>query len=164
MLERFTEGARRVMVLATEEARSRRHEAVGPEHLLMGILRDGGGFTVHMLEQLHVSPERLRAEVERVLGATPPGSATGGDPAFSPELKAVLEGALTVKRRRTVDPDLLLLALLADEHSAVSGILHATGSDLAKARWLPVRMSVLHKPVTEEEVHLIATSRWRVRL
>jgi ATP-dependent Clp protease ATP-binding subunit ClpC len=164
MLERFTERARRVVVLATEEARSRRHEAVGPEHLLMGILQVGGDFTVHSLQQLGVSPETVRAEVERVLSETP-GSATGGDPTFSPELKAVLEGVLTVKRRRTVDPDLLLLALLADEHSVISEILHATGGDRAKARWLPVRMmSVLRKPVTEEEVHLIATSRWRVRL
>ncbi|MGH7309987.1 MAG: Clp protease N-terminal domain-containing protein [Candidatus Rokuibacteriota bacterium] len=164
MLKRFTDPARRAVVLATEEARSRRHETVGPEHLLMGILQVGGNFTVHYLEQLGVSPETLRAEAERVLGEAP-GSATSGEPAFSPELKAVLEVVLTVKRRCTVDPDLLLLALLADEHSAISGILHATGADLAKARWLPVRMmSVLRKPVTEEEVGLIATSRWRVQL
>jgi len=146
MLERFTDRARRVLVLATEEARSRRHETVGPEHLLMGILQAGGDFAVHSLAQLGASPETLRAEAERVLGETP-GSAV-----------------LTVKRRRTVDPDLLLLALLTDEHSAIRGILHATGADLAKARWLPVRMSVLRKPVTEEEVSFVATSRWRVRL
>jgi len=152
-----------VLVLAAEEARSRRHETVGPEHLLMGILQAGGDFVVHSLAQLGASPETLRAEAEQVLGQTP-GSATGGEPAFSPELKAVLEVVLTVKRRRTVDPDLLLLALLTDEHSAIRGILHATGADLAKARWLPVRMSVLRKPVTEEEVSFVATSRWRVRL
>ena len=162
MLERFTEGARQVLVLATEEARSRRHETVDPEHLLLGVLQAGGDFAVHSLKQLGVSPETLRAEAERVLGETP-GSATGGEPAFSPELKAVLEVVLTVKRQRTVDPDLLLLALLTDEHSAISGILHATGADLAKARWLPVRMSVLRKPVTEEEVSFVATSRWRIR-
>jgi ATP-dependent Clp protease ATP-binding subunit ClpC len=163
MLERFTERARRVLVLATEEARSRRHETVGPEHLLMGILQAGGDFAVHSLEQLGVSPETLRAEAERVLGETP-GSTTGGEPVFSPELKAILEVVLTVKRRRSVDPDLLLLALLADEHSAISGILRATGADLAKARWLPVQMSVLRTPVTDEEVSFVATSRWRVRL
>jgi ATP-dependent Clp protease ATP-binding subunit ClpC len=162
VLERFTEDARRVLVLAAEEARSRRHETVGPAHLLIGILQAGGSFAVHSLEQLGVSPETLRAEAERVLGETP-GSATGGEPTFSPELKAVLEVVLTVKRQRTVDPNLLLLALLTDEHSAISGILHATGADLAKARWLPVRMSVLRKPVTEEEVSFVATSRWRVR-
>jgi ATP-dependent Clp protease ATP-binding subunit ClpC len=162
MLERFTEGARQVLVLATEEARSRRHETVGPEHLLMGILQAGGDFTVHSLAQLGVSPDTLRAEAERVLGETP-GSATRVEPAFSPELKALLAVVLTVKRRRSVDPDLLLLALLTDEHSAVRGILQATGADLAKARWLPVQMSVLRSPVTEEEVSFVATSRWRVR-
>ena len=67
MLERFTERARRVMVLATEEARSRRHEAVGPEHLLLGILRDDGGLNVKVLERLRISPEALRTQVERVL-------------------------------------------------------------------------------------------------
>jgi ATP-dependent Clp protease ATP-binding subunit ClpC len=127
MLERFTERARRVVVLATEEARNRRHEAVGPEHLLMGILRDGGGSVFHMLEQLYVSPETLRAEVERVLSETP-GSATGGDPTFSPDLKAVLEIALSVKRTLTVNTDLLLLAL-AEEHSPISAILRAAGAD-----------------------------------
>ena len=82
MVSRSTERARRVMVVATEEARSRRHEAVGPEHVLTGLLRDGGGSTAHVLEQLHASPERLRAEVERVLSETPE-SATGGEPTFS---------------------------------------------------------------------------------
>jgi ATP-dependent Clp protease ATP-binding subunit ClpA len=161
MLERFTEGARQVVVRATEEARSRR-QTVGPEHLLMGLLHAGGDFTVHTLEQLGVSSDTLRAEAERVLGETP-RSPTGGEPAFSPELKGLLEVVLTVKRQRTVDPALLLLALLTDEHSAVRGILQATGADLAKARWLPVRMSALRKPVTEEEVRFVATSRWRVR-
>lgn len=127
MLERFTERARRVVVLATEEARNRRHEAVGPEHLLMGILRDGGDSVVHMLAQLHVSPETLRAEVERVLSETP-GSAAGGDPTFSPDLKAVLEIALSVKRTLTVNTDLLLLAL-AEEHSPISAILRVAGAD-----------------------------------
>jgi len=162
MLERFTEGARQVLVRATEEARSRRHETVGSEHLLMGLLQAGGDFIVHSLAQLGVSPDTVRAEAERVLGETP-RSATGGEPVFSPELKGLLEVVLTVKRRRTVDPDLLLLALLTDEHSAARGILEATGADLAKARWLPVQMSVLRKPVTEEEVGFVARSRWRVR-
>jgi ATP-dependent Clp protease ATP-binding subunit ClpC len=161
MLERFTERARRAVVLATKEARSRRHETVGPEHLLMGILRLGGD-PVHALEQLHVSSETVRAEVERVFGATPE-SATGGDPTFSPELKAVLEVALSVKRTRTVTADLLLLALM-DEHPGISGILQAAGADLAKARKLTMLVSAFQKPVTEEEVSFITTSRWRVRL
>src|SRR5437867_9122999 len=136
MLERFTEHARRVLVLATEEARSRRHETVGPEHLLIGILQAGGDFAVHSLAQLGVSPDTLRAEAERVLGETP-GSATGGEPTFSPDLKAVLEVVLTVKRQPTVDPDLLLLALLPADHPAMSGILPETRPPRARAHSLP---------------------------
>jgi ATP-dependent Clp protease ATP-binding subunit ClpC len=143
MLERFTERARRVVVLATEEARNRRHEAVGPEHLLMGILRDGGDSVVYMLAQLHVSPETLRAEVERVLSETP-GSATGGDPTFSPELKAVLEIALSVKRTLTVNTDLLLLAL-AEEHSPISAILRVAGADRRSMLILTRKLELLRR-------------------
>src|SRR6266536_1667940 len=76
MLERFTERARRVMVLATEEARNRKHAAVVPEHLLMGILRDGGGLAINVLERLRVSVEAIRVEIERVLAGA--ASSSGG--------------------------------------------------------------------------------------
>jgi ATP-dependent Clp protease ATP-binding subunit ClpC len=164
MLNRFTERARRVVVLATDEARNRRHEAVGPEHVLMGILRDGGSPTAHMLEQLHVRPETLRAEVERVLSETP-GSATGGDPTFSAELKAVLEVALSGKRRLTVSTDVLLLAL-AEGYPPIAAMLRASGASGAdrRLRLMSVLMRNFRTPVTEEEVSFVATSRWRVRL
>jgi ATP-dependent Clp protease ATP-binding subunit ClpC len=163
MLERFTERARRVVVLATEEARSRRHGLVQPEHLLMGILRDGGALDVKVLERIRVNPETLRTEVERVLSETPE-SATGGDPAFSPELKAVLEAAFGVHRRRhgLIGTEHLLLGLLADERSAASRILRAAGEGLTVA----LRMGFLGDlglPRREENVRFIATSKWRVQ-
>jgi ATP-dependent Clp protease ATP-binding subunit ClpC len=65
MLERFTARARRSIVLATKEARSRRHESIGPEHLLVGILRDGDGMAVKVLERLQASPETLRSRSNR---------------------------------------------------------------------------------------------------
>ena len=71
MLERFTSRARRVVVLAIEAARSRGHETIGPEHLLMGILQDGDGMAVKVLERLEVQPDSLRAVLERVLTETP---------------------------------------------------------------------------------------------
>jgi ATP-dependent Clp protease ATP-binding subunit ClpC len=157
MLERFTERARRAVVLATEEARRRRHEAVGPEHLLMGFLRDGDAPAVHMLEQLHVSPEALRDELERVLSEVP-GSATGDDPIFSADLKAVLAFALSVKRPLAVNTSLLLLAL-AEEHSRIGEILRAAGAD---RRLMP--LSGFRKPVTGEDVSFVATSRWLLTL
>jgi ATP-dependent Clp protease ATP-binding subunit ClpC len=160
MVKRFTERARRVVVLAIAEARSRRHEAVGPEHLLMGVLRDGSSSVVHALEQLHVRPETLRAEVERVLGETP-ASPTGGDPTFSPELKAVLEVALSLKRQLTVSTDVLLLALV-EEHAPTRAILRACGAD-RRLFLVSGFLRSLRKPVTEDEVSLVARSSWRVQ-
>jgi ATP-dependent Clp protease ATP-binding subunit ClpA len=128
----------------------------------MGILRDGSNSAVHTLEQLHVSPETLRAEIERLLRETP-AAATGGDPTFSPELKAVLEVALSGKRQLTVSTDVLLLAL-AEEHAPMRAILRAPGADDRRLMLMSVLMSGFRKPVTEEEVSFVATSRWRVRL
>ena len=164
MLERFTEQARRVMVLATEEARSRRHEAVGPEHLLMGILRDGGGLNVKVLERLRISPEALRAQVERVLSETP-GSTTSGEPAFSPGLKAVLETALKARWRHhgLIGIEHLLLGLLADDGSAASRILRAIGPDLEVVCRMGL-LSLRDPRVTEGNVRFIATSKWLVQI
>jgi ATP-dependent Clp protease ATP-binding subunit ClpC len=161
MLQRFTERARRAVVLATEEARRRRHSVIGPEHLLLGILQVAGDVGVHMLKQLRVSPETLRAEVEQALSQIP-GSVPAGEPAFSLELKTVLAAALSLKRRLTVDPDLLLLTLLAEDHPATNRILRGAGADLVRTRRLTVLVSGFRKPVTEEEVRFIATSKWRV--
>ena len=166
MLERFTERARRVVVLATEEARGRRHEAVAPEHLLMGILRDAAGLGVGVLGRLHVNLETLRGEVERALEATP-GSATNGDPHFSAELKSVLAAALEEQRRHGhnwLGTEHLVLGLLSSR-STVSAMLRSAGADLDEAR----RMTILCvgqslRPVsTEEMLGMIATSKWRVQ-
>jgi ATP-dependent Clp protease ATP-binding subunit ClpC len=126
MLERFTERARRVVVLATEEARTRRHETVGPEHLLMGLLRDGAGHGVQVLERLRISPETLRTQAERVLNETP-ASAASGEPRFSVEFKAVLEATVKEQRRHRhnwIGTEHLLLGLL-DARSTISGVLRA---------------------------------------
>ena len=81
---------------------------------------------------------------------------------FSAEVKAVLEVALGGKRQRTVTTDLLLLAL-AEGHSATSAILRASGSD-RRFSVMSVLMSQFRRPVTEEEVSVVARSRWRVPL
>ena len=165
MLERFTERARRVIVLATEEARSRRHTAVAPEHLLMGILRDGAGLGIKVLERLQVSPESLQTEVERVLSEIP-GSMMSSELPFSPGSMVVLEATLEEQRRHRhnwVGTEHLVLGLL-DVRSTVSGILRAAGADLDEAR----RMTVLcigedlRPRSTEEILRAIAASKWRV--
>jgi ATP-dependent Clp protease ATP-binding subunit ClpC len=160
MLERFTERARRVVVLATEEARSRRHEAVGPEHLLMGILRDGAGLAVGVLERLRVDLETLRTEVERVLSETPT-SAMGGEPGFSAEFRAVLEATVEEQWRyghNWVGTEHLLLGLL-DARSTISRLLRTAGADLDEAR----RMTVQVVADAQETLRAIRTSNWRVQ-
>jgi ATP-dependent Clp protease ATP-binding subunit ClpC len=164
MLKRFTERARRAVILAIEEARRRRHSVIGPEHLLLGILQVGGDSGVHMLGQLRVSPETFQAEVEQALSQIPASASADDELVFSPELKAVLEAALGLKRRLTVDPDLLLLALLGEDHPATSRILRAAGADLARARLLTMFVSNFRRPVTAEEVRFIARSRWRLHV
>src|SRR5687767_5500839 len=131
MLERFTSRARRVVVLAIEAARSRGHETIGPEHLLMGILQDGDGMAVKVLERLEVQPDSLRAVLERVLTETP-GSSTRSERAFSPELKAVLEAAVDSRFQphHVVGTENLLLGLLTYEASAAYRVLRLAGVDL----------------------------------
>src|SRR5436190_73721 len=135
MLERFTARARRSVVLASDEARSRGHESISPEHLLMGILRDGEGMAVKVLERLQAPPEMLRAEIERLLSETP-GSAAGSEPAFSSELRAVLQAALEARLqpKHVIGTENLLLGLLACEGSEANRVLRAAGVDFDGAR------------------------------
>ena len=165
MLERFTARARRVVVLATEEARGRAHESVGPEHLLMGILRDGDGMAVKVLERLQVPPEVLRAEVERLLSEAP-GSSQDSGPAFTPELRAVLQAALESRLHpHVVGTENLLLGLLAYEGSEANRVLRAAGADFDGARRV---ISIFYDsnavPITAENIRFIATSKWRMEM
>src|SRR4030067_1075145 len=68
MFERFTERARRVIILAQEEAKRLNHSAVGTEHILFGIIREGEGVASKVLESLNISPDRVRAEIESAIG------------------------------------------------------------------------------------------------
>jgi ATP-dependent Clp protease ATP-binding subunit ClpC len=76
VFERFTEGARQVVVLAQEEARALRHNHIGTEHPLLGLLREEQGLAARVLEGLGVATERVRGEVTRIVGSgeeTPSG-------------------------------------------------------------------------------------------
>jgi len=164
MLERFTSRARQVVVLATEEARRRGHESVGPEHLLMGILRDSDGMAVKVLERLQVAPETLRAEIERVLseGAR---SSIGSEPAFSPELKAVFEAALQSRRHpHMVGTENLLLGLLAYEGPQASRVLRGAGVDADAARGvISLFYDTAAAPLTTQSIRSIIKSKWGVQ-
>src|SRR6202035_3154585 len=89
MFERFTERARQVVVLAQEEARALRHNYVGTEHILLGLLREEEGVAARTLESLGLTVERVRAQVVRIVGSD--DDVVQGQIAFTPRAKKVLE-------------------------------------------------------------------------
>src|SRR5204862_605236 len=92
LFERFTDRARRVVVLAQEEARLLNHNFIGTEHILLGLIHEGEGVAAKALEQLGISLEAVREKVEETIG--PAGSSTTGSPPFTPRAKKVLELSL----------------------------------------------------------------------
>jgi ATP-dependent Clp protease ATP-binding subunit ClpA len=92
VFERFTERARQVVVFAQDEARSLGHDYIGTEHLLLGLLREEEGLAARTLEEVEVTVEEVRAQVDRLVGRGNQG-ATGQIP-FTPRAKSVLELSL----------------------------------------------------------------------
>src|SRR3989449_483455 len=115
MFERFTERARRVIILAQEEAKRLNHSAVGTEHILLGIIREGEGVASKVLESLNISPDRVRAEIETAIGRGE--RAPYEEVAFTPRAKKVLELALDEARRlghNYIGTEHLLLGLIGE--------------------------------------------------
>ena len=92
MFERFTERARRVVVLAQEEARMLNHNYIGTEHILLGLIREGEGVAAKALESLGISLEAVRQQVEKIIGRGQ--QAPSGHIPFTPRAKKVLELSL----------------------------------------------------------------------
>ena len=94
MFERFTDRARRVVVLAQEEARMLSHNYIGTEHILLGLIHEGDGIAAKALESLGVSLEAVRAQVEEIIGQGQ--QAPSGHIPFTPRAKKVLELSMSV--------------------------------------------------------------------
>ena len=88
MFERFTDRARRVVVLAQEEARMLSHNYIGTEHILLGLIHEGEGVAAKALEFLDISLEAVRAQVEEIIGQGQ--QAPSGHIPFTPRAKKVL--------------------------------------------------------------------------
>ncbi len=135
MFERFTERARRVIILAQEEAKRLNHSAVGTEHILLGIIREGEGVASKVLESLNISPERVRAEIEGAIGRGE--RAPHEEVAFTPRAKKVLELALDEARRlghNYIGTEHLLLGLIREGEGVAARVLEAMGADLDRVR------------------------------
>ena len=92
LFERFTDRARRVVVLAQEEARLLNHNYIGTEHILLGLIHEGEGVAAKALESLGISLEAVRSQVEEIIGQG--GSSPSGHIPFTPRAKKVLELSL----------------------------------------------------------------------
>ena len=114
MFERFTNEARRVLVLATDEARQMGHGSIGTEHLLLGLIDQSEGVATQSLVSLGISEEAVRQKVMETVG--PVGDSENSFPRFSPRAKRVLELSLREAiqlGQNDVGPGHMLLGILA---------------------------------------------------
>ncbi len=135
MFERFTDRARRVIVLAQDEAKMLNHNYIGTEHILLGLIHEGEGVAAKALEQLGVSLEDVRAQVIELIGqgATPP---TGHIP-FTPRAKKVLEYSLREALQMNhsyIGTEHILLGVIREGESVAAQVLIKMGLDLNRVR------------------------------
>jgi len=135
VFERFTDRARRVLVLAQEEARLLSHNAIDTEHVLLGLLDEGEGVAAQALASLNIDPDAVRAKVEDNIG--PAGSPTTGSPPFTPRTKKVLELSLREAQQlghTYIGTEHLLLGLVREGEGFAAQILESLGADLPRVR------------------------------
>ncbi|MHB1487877.1 MAG: ATP-dependent Clp protease ATP-binding subunit [Acidimicrobiales bacterium] len=135
MFERFTDRARRVLVLAQEEARLLNHNFIGTEHILLGLIHEGEGVAAKALESLGISLEAVREKVEETIG--PAGSATTGSPPFTPRAKKVLELSLREALQlghNYIGTEHMLLGLVREGEGVAAQVLESLGADLSRVR------------------------------
>jgi ATP-dependent Clp protease ATP-binding subunit ClpC len=127
---RFDDDGRSALAFAQEEARTLRHDRIGTEHMLLGVLRLDGGAAVDALDSLGVTLGRARAEVVRVVG--PGAGSPGGQLPFSPRAKKRLELATDEAEAldaEQVRPEHLLLSIAREREGGAAQVLEALGAD-----------------------------------
>ncbi len=147
MFKRFTERARKVIILAREEAEHYRHEYLGTEHILLGVLKDGGGIAIAVLQKLGVDPKQLRLELERNLPKSSSGPVEGDIP-FTPKAKKVLEYAVEEARlmgHNYIGTEHLLLGIVREKDGLAAKILGSFGVKLQQTREQTINL--LREPV-----------------
>jgi ATP-dependent Clp protease ATP-binding subunit ClpA len=135
VFERFTERARRVVVLAQSEARMLGHSYIGTEHLLLGLIHEGEGVAAKALERLHISLDAVRSQIEEIIGSGTE-SATGHIP-FTPRAKKVLELSLREALKmghNYIGTEHLLLGLIREGGGVAAQVLSKLGADLETVR------------------------------
>jgi hypothetical protein len=135
MFERFTDRARRVVVLAQEEARMLNHNYIGTEHILLGLIQEGEGVAAQCLESLGISLEAVRAQVREIIGE---GKSTpSGHIPFTPRAKKVLELSLREAlhlQHDYIGTEHILLGLIREGEGVAAQVLQKLGADHARTR------------------------------
>ncbi len=135
MFERFTDRARRVVVLAQEEARMLNHNYIGTEHILLGLIHEGEGVAAKGLEALGISLEAVRAQVEEIIGQGQ--QAPSGHIPFTPRAKKVLELSLREALQlghNYIGTEHILLGLIREGEGVAAQVLVKLGADLNRVR------------------------------
>jgi len=136
MFNRFTERARKVIILAKEEARRFNHDYIGTEHILLGLIREGEGVAAAVLQKMGVSLENIRLEVEKLVQPGPTTQIIGDIP-FTPRAKKSLEMAAEEARNlghNYIGTEHLLLGLIREGEGIASQVLMNLGMDLNSVR------------------------------
>ena len=135
VFERFTDRARRVLVLAQEEARLLNHSFIGTEHILLGLIHEGEGVAAKALESLGISLEAVREKVDETIGMA--GTAPSSSPPFTPRAKKVLELSLREALQlghSYIGTEHLLLGLVREGEGVAATVLVSLGADLGRVR------------------------------
>ena len=135
MFERFTDRARRVVVLAQEEARLLNHSYIGTEHILLGLIHEGEGVAAKALESLGISLDAVRQQVEEIIGQGQ--QAPSGHIPFTPRAKKVLELSLREALQlghNYIGTEHILLGLIREGEGVAAQVLVKLGADLNKVR------------------------------
>jgi len=157
MFERFTDRARRVVVLAQQEARRLDHDYIGTEHILLGLVHDGEGVAATALDQLGISLDAVRQQVEEIIGRGQ--QAPSGHIPFTPRAKKVLELSLRESLQLGHDyigTEHILLGLVREGGGVAAQILVKLGAELNRVRQQVIQL--LHGRQEKEPVSARSTA------
>src|SRR5256714_5293702 len=142
MFERFTDRARRVVVLAQEEARMLNHNYIGTEHILLGLIHEGEGVAARALESLGISLDAVRQQVEEIIGQGQ--QAPSGHIPFTPRAKKVLELSLREALQlgqSYIGTEHILLGLIREGDGVAAQVLVVLGADLNRVRQQVIQLA-----------------------
>lgn len=136
----FSERVRKCLAQAREESHALHHEYVGTEHILLGLIRDGEGVAIAVLQTMGIDLEKIRSDLLQAVkpGKTPgPGETIGPDLPYTSRAKRVLELAMSEARKLShsyVGTEHILLGLVAEERGAAAQVLRHNGADIDRVR------------------------------